>query len=111
LGVRRDQASATLIVRQLPRSLREGYGRDAAFVRTSASTAAEYGWHDLVPAEDRSELVAGAFSALQEQLNQLDRRWRADYEGEIGEPVLLRVVAEPWPFPPNPRGQTGPLLA
>jgi segregation and condensation protein B len=109
---------ATLIVRQLPGHLRQALEGDAALVRTGASAAAAYGWDDLPRARNSGWLVDGylsetAFSALQEQLNRLD------VDGSVGEtqahantdPVLLRVVDEPWPFPPNYPLAPQPLAA
>jgi chromosome segregation and condensation protein ScpB len=96
---------AMLIVRHLPRGLREALERDAALVRTGASSAAAYGWDELVQARDLSwrldaYIPQDAFASLQEQLNQLDVDG-SDENDELAEPVLLRVVDEPWPFPPN----------
>jgi hypothetical protein len=72
--------------------------------------AAAYGWDELARATDLSwrldaYLPLEAFSALQEQLNQLDindqtSEATAD-EPTAAEQVLLRAVDEPWPFPPN----------
>jgi segregation and condensation protein B len=57
-------------------------------------------------------LSVDAFSALQEQLNQLD------IDGDLDDPgaperesVLLRVVEEPWPFPPHYPLAPQPLAA
>jgi hypothetical protein len=96
---------ATLIVRQLSRGLREELERDAALVRTGASSAVAYGWDELAEVPDLSwrldaYLPHEAFAALQEQLNRLDVDG-SDDNPEPAEPVLLRVVDEPWPFPPN----------
>src|SRR5438270_8193338 len=68
---------ATLIVRHLPRGLREALERDAALVRTGASAAAAYGWDQLAGARDLSWRLEAyvsqdTFAALQEQLNQRD---------------------------------------
>ena len=106
---------ATLIVRHLPRGLRDALERDAALVRTAASVAAAYGWDELVAADDPSwrldvYIQPEAFSALQEQLNQLDVEGSDDND-ELAEPVLLRVVDEPWPFPPNYPIAPQPLAA
>jgi len=96
---------AMLVVRQLPRGLRQALEGDAALVRTGASAAAAYAWDELV---DRAEptwmldayLPLEAFSALQEQLNQLDVEAALDAPA-ARDPVLLRVVDRPWPFPPH----------
>lgn len=45
---------STLIVRHLPRGLREALERDAALVRTGANSAAAYGWDEVVVAPDLS---------------------------------------------------------
>jgi segregation and condensation protein B len=107
---------ATLIVRRLPRSLRRALERDAALVRTGASAAAAYGWDELTGAVEWSWLLdvyvsLDAFSAVQEQLNQLDLDASADEAPEVAAPVLLRVVDEPWPFPPNYPLAPQPLAA
>jgi hypothetical protein len=52
----------------------------------------------------------GAFSALQEQLNQLDLDTPAASPVHR-DPVLLRVVDEPWPFPANYQLAAQPLAA
>ena len=107
---------ATLLVRHLPRGLRGALERDAALVRTGVSAGAAYGWDDLVGAQNLSwrldaYLPQQAFAALQEQLNRLDVDVPADDDGEMAEPVLLRVVDEPWPFPPNYPVAPQPLAA
>jgi segregation and condensation protein B len=96
----------------VPRGLRESLERDAALVRAGASTVTEYGWDELVPAADLSwrldvYLSEEAFATLQEQLNRLDM----DDDADLAEPVLLRVVDEPWPFPPNYLIAPQPLAA
>jgi hypothetical protein len=96
---------ATLVVRQLPRGLRQTLERDAALVRTGASAASVYGWDELNPRSGSTwqldaYLKLEAFEALQEQLNRLDIDEEAD-EVSAPESVLLRVVDEPWPFPPH----------
>ncbi|MBV9168481.1 MAG: SMC-Scp complex subunit ScpB [Chloroflexi bacterium] len=106
---------ATLIVRHLPRGVREALERDAALVRTAASVAAAYGWDELVGTEDLSwrldaYISETAFASLQEQLNHLDVH-DSDDSHELGEPVLLRAVDEPWPFPPNYPIAPQPLAA
>jgi hypothetical protein len=107
---------ATLIVRYLPRGLREALERDAALVRTGTSTASAYGWDKLVEAEDPgwrldAYLTEEAFSALQAQLNQLDVNESTDDTPALADPVLLRVVDEPWPFPPHYALAPQPLAA
>jgi hypothetical protein len=107
---------ATLIVRHLPRDLFQMLEIDAALVRTDASAAAAYAWDELVRAEDQSwrldvYLPRDAFAALQEQLNQLDIDGSAEQDGEIAGRALLRVVEEPWPFPPNYPIAPQPLAA
>jgi Helix-turn-helix domain len=67
---------ATLVVRQLPRGLRQALEQDAAVVRSGASAAGAYGWSALAAAAPTwaldGYLSVDAFSALQEQLNRLD---------------------------------------
>ena len=106
---------ATLLVRHMPGGLRESLEQDGALVRTGASTAAEYGWDDQIPAADVSwrldvYLPQEAFAALQEQLNQLDVDG-SDDNVDLAEPVLLRIVDDPWPFPPNYPIAPQPLAA
>ena len=110
-GLRRR---ATLIVRNLPQGLRATLEHDPTLVRTGASAAAAYGWDELKPRPGSTWLLDGylpleAFSELQEQLNRLD------IDGAEGgpphEPVLLRVVDEPWPFPPHYPLAPQPLAA
>lgn len=107
---------ATLLVRHVPRGLRESLERDAALVRTGASTAVEYGWDELGAAAQLSwrldaYLPEQAFAALQEQLNRWDMDGVAYEDAGLAEPVLLRVVDEPWPFPPNYPLAPQPLAA
>jgi hypothetical protein len=95
---------ATLIVRDLPRRLREALELDLALVRTGINAAPAYGWDELANRPDPSWVLDAylpltAFSALQEQLNELDLDGAADQS--VSQPVLLRVVDEPWPFPAN----------
>src|SRR5207302_9462958 len=91
---------ALLVVRQMPRGLRHVLEREPALVRTAASAAAAYGWDELADANLNWRLDTymplEAFSALQERLNQLDIDGPSD-EPTATEPVLLRVVEEPWP--------------
>lgn len=49
------------------------------------------------------------FSAPQAQLNELDLDGSA--EDAVTDPVLVRVVEEPWPFPPNYPVAPQPLAA
>jgi segregation and condensation protein B len=107
---------ATLLVRHLPRGLRQALERDSSLVRTGASVAAAYGWDALVEARDLSWRLDAyvpqeAFSALQEQLNRLDVGGAPDGTSEVADPVLLRLVDEPWPFPPNYPIAPQPLAA
>ncbi len=104
---------ATLVVRQLPRSLRQALEHDPALVRTGTSAASAYGWDDLAQKSATWSLDAylplEAFSSLQEQLNRLD----IDGGDEVTarDAVLLRVVDEPWPFPPHYPLAPQPLAA
>ncbi|MBV9169493.1 MAG: SMC-Scp complex subunit ScpB, partial [Chloroflexi bacterium] len=96
---------ATLIVRHVPRDLRDALESDAALVRTGASVAAAYVWSELAGGVDPSwrldaYISEEAFSVLQEQLNQLDVGG-SDESHKLADRVLLRVVDQPWPFPPN----------
>jgi segregation and condensation protein B len=110
---------ATLLVRQVPRALRQALEQDAALVRTGISAAAAYGWDDLkqdLASSWRLDayLPLEAFSALQEQLNQLDLDVDDDdHSGEATgrDTVLLRVLDEPWPFPPHYPLAPQPLAA
>jgi hypothetical protein len=74
-------------------------------VRTGASVAAAYGWTDMSEAGDLSWRLEAhhlqeIFAALQEQLNQLnvddDKDHSTESQIEATDPVLLRVVKEPW---------------
>jgi hypothetical protein len=65
-------------------------------VRTGTSAAAACAWNELVEAENPNwrldaYLPQEAFSALQEQLNQLDLDDSADETAEFADPVLLRI--------------------
>jgi segregation and condensation protein B len=108
---------ATVLVRSLPRSMRQALERDAALVRTGSSAASAYGWLELTGRPDPSWLLDAylpleVLSALQEQLNQLAVDGsEADDAPETLEPVLLRVVDEPWPFPPHYPLAPQPLAA
>jgi hypothetical protein len=60
---------ASILVRQVPRELREALERDATLVRTGGSAAAPYGWDELQPAPGSTWLLdgylpLGAFSEL-----------------------------------------------
>ena len=105
---------ATLVVRQLPRGLRRALEGDAALVRTGASAAAVYAWDELVQRADPTwvldaYLPLDTFAALQEQLNRLDLE--EALAAPTPEPMLLRVVDEPWPFPPHYPVAPQPLAA
>lgn len=107
---------ATLIVRQVPRGLRQALELDPALVRTGTSASAAYGWEELADGRDLSwvldaYLSVKAFSALQEQLNALDLDDAAQEGVRPLDPVQLRVVDEPWPFPPNYLVAPQPLAA
>jgi hypothetical protein len=106
---------STLIARHLPQGLREALERDAALVRTGASSAAAYGWDELIEARDLSwrldaYIPRDAFANLQEELNRLGVDGSGDNH-DLAEPALLRVVDEPWPFPPNYPLAPQPLAA
>jgi hypothetical protein len=94
----------------LPRTIAEALEHDPALVRTGCSVAHPYGWDELarrVPTWSLDAyLSVGAFSALQELLNRLDIDDEMNVASTTDEraSLLLRVVDEPWPFPP-------PLLA
>src|SRR5207253_9121680 len=88
----------------------------AVVVRTGASAAGAYGWDELTQRTPTWSLDAylsvNAFSALQEQLNRLDIENDLDDRGaREREDVLLRVVEEPWPFPPHYPLAPQPLAA
>jgi segregation and condensation protein B len=107
---------ATLLVRHLPRALREALELESALVRTGASVAAAYGWDELVEVGNLTWRLDAyvwqdAFSSLQEQLNQPDVDGSPDATPPSPEPVLLRVVDDPWPFPPNYPIAPQPLAA
>jgi excisionase family DNA binding protein len=107
---------ATLLVRHLPRAMREALERESALVRSGASAAAAYGWDELVDARNLTwrfdaYVSQDAFSNLQEQLNQLDIDGTPDTTPAPADPVLLRVVDDPWPFPPNYPIAPQPLAA
>jgi hypothetical protein len=95
---------ATVVVRQVPRDRREALERDAALVRSGVSSASAYGWDELIGNGQTWSLDAylplEAFCQLQEQLNRVDIDAQ-EADGQLQEPVLLRVVDEPWPFPPH----------
>jgi segregation and condensation protein B len=107
---------ATLLVRHLPRGMREALEREAALVRTGASAAAAYSWYELIephaPSWRLDAYVSQEdFSNLQQQLNQLDIDGSSDATPGPDQPVLLRVVDDPWPFPPNYPIAPQPLAA
>src|SRR5439155_17741896 len=85
-----------------------------ALVRSGSSTATAYGWADVRQHGQSWVLDAylplGAFAELQEQLNQLHINERPD-EASAQDSVLLRVVDEPWPFPPHYQLAPQPLAA
>ncbi len=106
---------ATVVVRQVPRDLREALERDALLVRSGVSAAAAYGWEGLQAGHTSTWLLDGylpleAFSELQEQLNRVDFDEQPD-QVTAREAVLLRVVDEPWPFPPHYPIAPQPLAA
>jgi segregation and condensation protein B len=106
---------AMLVVRQLPRSLHQALEQDAALVPTGLSAASAYGWDELSHRPGSSwsldaYLPLEAFSTLQEQLNRLDIDEPID-EVIDRDAVLLRVVDEPWPFPPHYPIAPQPLAA
>jgi segregation and condensation protein B len=109
-GLRRR---ATLVVRTVPAGLREALEGDAALVRTGVSVAAAYGWQELRDTAITWLLDAyisvGAFNHLQEQLTRLDIDETDDVPAR--QEVLLRVVDEPWPFPPHYQLAAQPLAA
>jgi segregation and condensation protein B len=114
--VPRLRRRAALVVRHLPRALRRALEHDAALVHTGASAAAAYGWDGLAdrPAPKwllDAYLPLEAFSALQEQLNQFDLDGSLGEEPGATDAVLLRVVDEPWPFPPHYPLAPQPLAA
>ena len=88
-------------------------------MRTGTSAAAAYGWDELHadgarPGRLDAYLPLEAFSALQEQLNQLDidaTTPAMTATDERDRAVLLRVVDEPWPFPPHYPLAPQPLAA
>jgi hypothetical protein len=96
---------ATLLVSSVPSALREALEGDAVLLRTGLNAAGAYGWDELLrhgadPAWVLDAYVPlEAFSALQEELNRRDVDGTDDVSGR--EQVLLRVVDEPWPFPPH----------
>jgi segregation and condensation protein B len=107
---------ATLLVRNLPQGMREALERESALVRTGASAATAYGWDELAQVDNLSwrldaYISQDAFSTLQEQLNQLDVDETLDAGAAPAEPALLRVVDDPWPFPPNYPIAPQPLAA
>jgi segregation and condensation protein B len=113
--VPRLRRRATLVVWQLPRRLRLALEHDAVLVRTGISSAGVYGWDELthrVPTWSLDAyLPVEAFSALQEQLNRLDIDGDVEDASEGRDSVLLRVVNEPWPFPPHYPLAPQPLAA
>src|SRR2546423_98021 len=114
--MRRLRRRATLIVRHLPRGLREALEHDSALVRTGASAAAAHGWAEIGAADGLSwrldaYVPQDAFSALQAQLNRLEVEDLEDHDADIADAVLLRVVDEAWPFPPNYPIAPQPLAA
>jgi segregation and condensation protein B len=107
---------ATLLVRGVPTVVREALEGDAGLVRTGVSAAKAYGWHELLQPDAQPVWVLDAyvpleaFAALQEQLNRLDID-AADDDAPHRDAVLLRVVDEPWPFPPHYQLAAQPLAA
>jgi segregation and condensation protein B len=106
---------ATLLVRSVPSALREALEGEAGLVRSGLSAAGAYGWDELLrPGADPAWVLDAyvpieAFSALQEELNRRDVDDTVDAPGR--EQVLLRVVDEPWPFPPHCQLAAQPLAA
>jgi segregation and condensation protein B len=84
-------------------------------VRTGTSASSAYGWEQLAEQSSASwsldaYLPLEAFSSLQAQLNRLDIDEQSD-DVSAREAVLLRVVDEPWPFPPHYPLAPQPLAA
>jgi segregation and condensation protein B len=107
---------ATLVVRQLPDELRTALDQDTALVRTGASAAASYTWHQLTERGDAAwwldaYMSLSAFEALQEQLNRADVETRTEDEAADRKTVVLRVVDAAWPFPPHYPLAPQPLAA
>jgi segregation and condensation protein B len=96
---------ATRIARELPRGLRRALERDGALARTGISAAGAYGWNELTQYQPAWVLDAyvsvEAFSLLQKQLNRFDIDNDVDEATDERDRVMLRVVNEPWPFPPH----------
>jgi len=106
---------ATLIARHVPRGLREALECDAALVRTGTSAASAYGWAELAQKGATWSLDAylplAAFAGLQERLNRLDIDDDVGVADDAPDSVMLRVVGEPWPFPPHYPLAPQPLAA
>jgi segregation and condensation protein B len=96
--------------------MRQALERDPSLVRTGASAASAYGWDEL-DAGKRSTwrldayLSLEAFSSLQQQLSAFDLNGAPEEALGVTDAVLLRVVDEPWPFPPNYPVAAQPLAA
>jgi len=81
-----------------------------------------YGWNEVRKAAGATwsldaYLVVEAYAVLQEHLNRLDLEDTSDGMSALWDPgaererVLLRVVEEPWPFPPHYAMAPQPLAA
>jgi hypothetical protein len=119
---RRAYAGERCVVRELPRELRRRLDQDAALVRTGLSAAAGYGWHELSGPQIATwsldaYIAVDSYGVLQERPNQLDLDNEDDGDSDppagsqAGDSVLLRVVDEPWPFPPHYTIAPQPLAA
>jgi segregation and condensation protein B len=109
---------ATLLVRHLPSAMRQVLEHDAVLVRTGVSAASAYGWDELLELSRDpawmldAYLPVDAFSKLQDELNRNDiNDMDAMRDTPREQPVLLRVVDEPWPFPPHYQLAPQPLAA
>src|SRR5579859_2142607 len=105
---------ASPLVLRLPIDVAAALEHDATLVRTGLSAARAYGWTELTSAGQAWRLDAyispQVFSALQQQVDRSDAETGADSDtGTV--PVMLRVVDEPWPFPPHHQLAAQPLAA
>ena len=105
---------ASPLVLRLPPPLAAALEQDASLVLTGLSAARPYGWTELNPAGQGWRLDAylplEAFSALQQHADRSAADTGSDSDTDA-VPVMLRVVDEPWPFPPHYQLAPQPLAA
>ena len=99
----------SLVVLQAPKLVRQGLEHEASLVRTGVSAARPYGWREV---EAGNPWALDAYLPIQalERLQESLAGASVTAADEL-EPVLLRAVDDPWPFPPHYQLASQPLAA